>query len=223
MIQKQKLQSGNALWFVLIAIALMGGLTVMLSRSSGTSEETGEYEQNQISAAEVMRIGEGLKIAVENLRARGCSENTISFWHDSDGNGTEDGSDDYYNADAPTDHSCHVFEPEGAGLTYESSWIFTGESLVLGLGSDTRTELVAIFETDIDVCMQLNDLVSVSNDASDAPAEDFDMTVFTGSFGTTYTNAYTIGNTSSQFEEKFQTCSKSGGGNYYYAHVLSER
>ena len=220
---KKLSQSGNALWFILIAIALLGGLTVMLSRSSGTSEDTGEYEKNQISATEILRTGEALKLAVENLKSRGCSENELSFWHDSDGNGTENGSDDYYNGDAPTDHSCHIFQPEGAGLEYDTGWIITGASRVLGLGSDSRTELLAVFETSQDLCTQINDLVSVSNPSGTPPSEDFDMSAFTGGFGTTVTAGYTIGNTSAQLEEKFQSCSKDASDNYFYAHVLAER
>ncbi len=221
--QEIKEESGNAMWFILIAIALMGGLTIMLSRTSGTSEETGDFERTQISAAEVMREGKALEIAVDNLRARGCSENEISFWHDSDGNNTEDASDDYYNANSPTNRTCHIFQPEGVGLTYETGWTFSGTSRVLSLGSDARTELVASFETNISVCMQVNTLSSIANAASDAPSEDFDRTEFTGTFGTTVTNGFTIGNTSTQLDGTFQNCSKNTGGDYIYAHVLLER
>ena len=69
--------------------------------------------------------------AVQGLLARGCSENDISFWTDTDNNGTEDGSDDYYNANSPTDHSCHVFDTAGAGMTItqpNDSWLDSSES-----------------------------------------------------------------------------------------------
>ena len=216
-------ESGNAMWFILIAIALMGGLTVMLSRSTGTSEETGDYERTQLSATKIVREAKSYELAIDQLKARGCGENEISFWHDSDGNDTEDGSDDYYNARSPVDRSCHLFSPEGAGLNYGAGWIFTGESRVLGLGSDARTELLAVFETNIQNCMQMNNLAGVPNDASDAPSENFGQTEFTGTFGTTFTDPFTIGNTSVQFEEAFQSCSKDSADAYHYAHVLIQR
>ena len=216
-------ESGNALWFILIAIALIGGLTVMLSRSTGTSEDTGDFERTQISATEIMREAKAFEIAVDNLRARGCGENDISFWHDSDGNSVENASDDYYNAGSPTDRKCHVFQPEGAGLRYQDGWIFTGATRVIGLESDTRTELIAAFQTDRQTCMQLNDLVGVTNAAGDAPDEDFNMGFFTGSFGTNFTDPFTIGNTSASLEGTFQSCSKDSSDTYFYAHVLLER
>lgn len=146
-------QSGNALWFILLAIALMGILTAVMTRSSGTDSDTGDYEQNQIAASEILRYAKSIENAVQTLIARGCSENTISFWHDSDGNGTENGSDDYYNADSPTDHSCHIFEPEGGGLTWNTvkpkyldashssevnygDWFITGSVHLNGFGNE---------------------------------------------------------------------------------------
>lgn len=148
-----KKQNGNALWFILLAIALLGLLTAVMTRSSGTDNDTGSYEKNQIAANEILQYAKSIENAVQNLLARGCSENDISFWHDSDDNGTEDAGDDYYNANSPTDHSCHVFEPEGAGLTWlpaknglldstlsghlhYGDWLITGNVHVNGFGTE---------------------------------------------------------------------------------------
>lgn len=132
-----KSQSGNVLVFILIAIILIGLLTVSLTRSSNTTNDTGSYEQNQIAAAEILRYAKSIEVGVQNLLARGCGENELSFWHDSDGNGTEDASDDYYNPTAPTDQSCHLFQPAGMGLTYappHEDWLDTAESAETGYG-----------------------------------------------------------------------------------------
>lgn len=114
-------QNGNALWFILIAVALLGLLTVTMTRGGGSSDDTGDYERQQIQANDILTYASSIESAVQSLIARGCSENDISFWHDSDGNGTENASDDYFNANSPTDHSCHVFQPEGAGLSWVSA------------------------------------------------------------------------------------------------------
>ncbi len=111
-------EAGNALIFILIAIVLLGLLTVTLTRSGDSTNDTGDFEQNQIAASEILTYAKSIENAVQSLLARGCSENEISFWHDSDGNGTEDGSDDYYNDKSPTDRSCHVFDVSGVGLNY---------------------------------------------------------------------------------------------------------
>ena len=77
-----KKQNGNALWFILLAIALLGLLTAVMTRSSGTDNDTGSYEKNQIAANEILQYAKSIENAVQNLLARGCSENDISFWHD---------------------------------------------------------------------------------------------------------------------------------------------
>ena len=88
----------------------------MLNRSSSSTNETGGYERNSIQASEILAYANTIENGVQSLLARGCGENELSFWYDSDNNGTENGSDRYYNSDAPTDQSCHIFEPEGAGV-----------------------------------------------------------------------------------------------------------
>lgn len=116
-----KTQSGNALWLILIAIFLLGGLTVLLSRAGNQTEDTGSGEKTQIVASEVLRYGADIETAIKTLLGRGCSENEISLWHDSNGDNLENSADANYNSDAPTDHSCHVFHVDGAGLTFKDA------------------------------------------------------------------------------------------------------
>ncbi len=104
-----KNQFGNALWFILIAIVLLGLLTISLSRTSNNNE-TGNFEQRQIAVTEILRYAKSIENAVQSLLVRGCSENDISFE-----NNVVAG---YINANSPADNSCHIFEPEGAGMTY---------------------------------------------------------------------------------------------------------
>lgn len=104
-------ECGNALWFILVAIGLLGLLTVMMSRSSSTSNETGDYEQNVIVANEILSYAKNLENGVQSLLARGCSENEISFE-----NAVVAG---YSNPNSPTDKSCHVFDVNGAGMTWD--------------------------------------------------------------------------------------------------------
>ncbi len=102
-------QCGNALWFILVAIGLLGLLTVMLSRSGSSTNETGSYEQNVIAANQILSYAKNIENGVQNLLARGCSENEISFEDSIIAN--------HANSNAPADKSCHVFDVAGAGLT----------------------------------------------------------------------------------------------------------
>jgi len=127
-------QHGNALFFILIAIALLGLLTMTMTRSSSDSNDTGGFEQSQIVASEVLNYAKSIENALQMLIARGCSENELSFWHDSNGDGSENASDNYYNSKSPTDHSCHVFDVAGAGLTYLDMTEKIGPSINFRIG-----------------------------------------------------------------------------------------
>jgi hypothetical protein len=104
-------QSGNVLIFILISIFLLGGLTVLLSRTGSQSEDTGNTEQAMIAATEILRQTSNFKNTVQMMMGRGCSESTFSFE-------TPD-LPRYANTDAPADKSCHLFEPQGGGLNYK--------------------------------------------------------------------------------------------------------
>ncbi len=202
MTKQQKSQSGNALWFILIAIALLGLLTMMMSRSSSTSNETGSYEQNQIAASEILNYAKSIENAVQSLLARGCSENEISFENNLIAG--------YTNPKSPTDHSCHVFEPEGAGQTYEipnenifdrthssepwyGNWHFTSRNVISNAGDtcpqDKCADLAIILSfANKKTCLQINNLVKMQNPSGNPPAEtsgiatNNDLLKFTGNY-----------------------------------------
>jgi len=118
-------QSGNILLFILIAILLIGLLTLSLTRSSNTTNETGDFEQNAIIASQIMRYAKTMEDSVTQLLARGCSENDISFENDIVAG--------YTNTfpSAPTTNECHIFEDEGIGQAFEipkTSWLDTSFS-----------------------------------------------------------------------------------------------
>ena len=242
-------ENGNALWFILIAVMLLGLLTVAMTRGGSSSNETGSYEQNQIIANEVLRYASSIENGVQSLIARGCSENDISFWHDSDGNGTEDGSDDYYNDDSPADRSCHIFQAEGAGLSYidpnerwldsntgniaHGSYYITGYGLVEDVDS-TSAELLFILPLIKEgLCTSLNQTLGVSV----IPVDDgiistaaYEARKFTGTFPTA---SYGLGDDSGLsnngvIDGKTSLCIQTQGNaplanTYHFYHVLHAR
>ena len=240
-------QNGNAFLFILIAIALLGLLTVTMTRSGSNTDDTGNFEQNQIAANEILRYAKSIENAVQMLLSRGCSENVISFWHDSNGDGTEDGGDDYYNDDAPSNHSCHVFDAAGAGITYQEpneKWLdnsFPAALLSAGTYGEYRFQGGFSF-IDIetprpelgmylnfikkDLCMQINRTLGVQNLASDT-AEDTNsnpsVMFFDGTYGTPL--ADNIGDDTNEYlTGKHTFCWKNTSNNVYaLAHILHAR
>lgn len=197
-------ESGNILVFILITIVLLGAITAAITRSGGNTNETGSYEQNSINASRLASYAESVKTAVQMLIQRGCSENQISFWHeDTNASGGENTGDDYYNANAPSDNSCHVFQPEGAGLTWISpssnltnqDWRIVGTSTIDEVPDPNTSaggnELVMYLGgLSSDSCTQIN--LKTGFSISTPPTEDtatfFSTTLYSGTLGTGGTN-----------------------------------
>lgn len=133
--------SGNILWFILLAVVLLGMLTLVLTGSGSSVNQTGSVENRTISNSQLLRYAKGLQAAVEQLQLRSCSENTISFE-----NATVAG---YENTNNPSDESCFIFSDQGTGATWKevtntdisitpgtNSGIVTGYSIT-GVGNGT--------------------------------------------------------------------------------------
>lgn len=176
-------ESGNALWFILLAIALLVALTITVTRSSDTSQETGSRDRNRIMASDILKQMRGYEQAVEKLRLTGLGENNISFE-------STNGPTGYANAKC-TDNSCRIFHPDGAGLNYnppQTAWLdpeetaqtspVYGEWYVYGRGcvpdvgtgdatcasDDKHTELILLLPwIRKDLCFEINRLVGVTN------------------------------------------------------------
>jgi hypothetical protein len=191
-----KSQRGNALWFILIAVALLGILTAVMSRGGGSSGDTGRYEQETILASDILRYAASIENTVQTLMVRGCSENEISFENSL--------LPTYTNPDAPTDESCHVFEPEGGGLSFidwsekmsssvsgPSRFGFAGRSEIFNVGTDCAAasprcaELYIFFRMyhAADICAALNRNTIGSNTVPTAGGV-FGTPAFTGTFTT---------------------------------------
>lgn len=195
---QKRAQRGNALWFILIGVALLGALTIVLSRGGSTVDQSGDFERRSIEASRIMRTVKSFEVAVQQLLQLGCSENAISFWHDSNGDGVEDNNDAYFNANSPTNRSCHIFDVNGGGLTYtdpqeswiddisptpqySGEWFFNGTTCVEGIGNGTSVNcgtnvrfpelLVFLPYIDRDLCVQLNRMNEVPT-VGNTPPQD---------------------------------------------------
>lgn len=243
---KHNPQSGNVLFYILIAVALLGALSFAVSESSRGAGDISE-DRAKLYANEIVEYGNVLATAVGQLRLRGCSDTEISFENNL--------VSDYDNTNAPTDESCHVFSPNGGAVTYmapnaeafdtsKSSYTgygnmnFTGDIQVMQIGNDcgdaSCSELMVTTPyLKQEVCNQINKL----SNAGTEPFIDEQIVghSYSGSrrFDGDYTfsnigNTSTIGDQDPEFIGKNTGCIYrgiwvSGGQPYEFYRVLIAR
>lgn len=174
--------SGSVLIFILLAVALLGGLTIVLSRTSTNTEETGGAERSSIQASQIMSYGAALKQSIDGMMSRGCSENELNFTHS-----TLTG---YTNAAAPSNKSCDVFDVAGGAATLKyfpnttTPPTVTSGYTVLNVGT-SRTELIYLYRVSKNVCIAINKALGIANNGTEGPPTD------ALSNGVKFTGAYT--------------------------------
>lgn len=148
-----KAESGSAIIYIFIGVALFGALMFMFSRggSQNTSSLTGQ--QSSISASDYISRGRSLESGVQKVINAGCSENEISFDPPPYTANT--------NSNAPTDYHCHVFHPNGGKMNSElfSDWKFSSHASIDQAGTD-YTEIIGYVDgLDATICQKINDLL----------------------------------------------------------------
>lgn len=233
-----KRQSGNVLFMILIAIFLLGGLTVLMSRTSGQSDDTGDKEKSSIYLSDVLRQAAFFQLAVSQLMLQGCSEGQLNFYDSTN-------SIAVINPNAPSDGRCDIFGTTGAGAPSDAQtgnpeeWVFSATKCVYGLGAgsmatcvDAQHELRAVIKLTKQECIQINRMVGVANTATDPPEDDEGTIPFDGSYvwvGGSY-NSNTIGPSATALSDPlrnkkaacFMDNNGSGIGQYrfYYAILI---
>jgi len=185
-------QSGNAVLFILIAVALFGALSYTFMRGNKSGQGNLTSNQARIAAQELLAFFNAVEKAANKLRARGCSESDISFANSVDTGPFITGND---SASAPVDKSCHVFDSAGAGLNMNMDWTkyqiplasipvpyqsqyanvrFNGDyAAIVSLGTNTTELSMAINWVKPEICDAYNqilgqtiDKVTVENDTA---------------------------------------------------------
>lgn len=233
---KKNNEAGNALWFILLAVALLGILTGVLTRSGSTVEQSGGVEHGRVKASALLRYAKGLEAALERMKLRGIGENAISFENAST-------TTDYTNSNCAADE-CKLFSLGGGGQEYRappagandgSEWVFTGHNNVgttanpVGTTEDVRGNdlLVILRNLPESLCKQINRELGISAGAS--PPVDtggIGLTPFTGTFYDGSGTPVILDGDPSPFEldGKASGCFKdNAAGSYYFYHVLLAR
>lgn len=201
-------QSGNVLWFILLAVALLAFLTSVISRNSSSVNQTGNVERARIKASSILNYAKSVEATVQQMLLSGISENDLNFVEISTAH-------DNTNC---TSENCEIFHIGGGGIAYRTPaeligdnthtdiWHVSTENRVYLSGCDDAnnrcTELLLIAKNiPQSICLQINRIQGITNTGGDAPQiqDIFDGTAFTGTYSTTI-NTISIGDTNATNE-----------------------
>lgn len=183
-------EKGNILVIILITILLLAALTALFTRSSVTDEETGNSQAGSIAASKILAHASEIDAAINQLLMSGCSENTISFWTDYDGNGVEDASDKNFNPSSPVDKSCHIFHANGGAVPPGNATKTFSYAYMEGMGTAAADiyYLQSFEEGEIkrglsrDICAALNRTLGNGFDINDLPVANLSVNSYTNNF-----------------------------------------
>ncbi len=103
---------GNALFLILIAVALFAALSYAVTKSDRSGKGV-EKEQAVLLASSFMEHGAQVAAAINRLKLiNNCTDDQISFEN------SVDTATDYANPNAPADKRCHVFHPDGSNVPF---------------------------------------------------------------------------------------------------------
>ncbi len=196
-------QRGNAVVFILIAIALFAALAFTFMRGAKTGQGNLTAGQAKLGAQELIAKGNALEKGVDRLRQRGCSEMQISFANSifaTHGGVIQQG--DGHNPNAPVSGECDLFKSAGANLTpdlipdtYTVAWAGIGAGntargaqrlmrmRIPGLGDPASEELVYFVPyINYTLCQEINRLAGVVTPSGDVPETTNTTALFHGTF-----------------------------------------
>ncbi len=217
-----KSQSGNVFLFILLGIALFAALAFTISRSmQSTSVGKMSERQAKLAATDIINYAQTLERAVSKLRAKGISENNISF---------ENSKVAGYDYAQPAESQ--IFSDQGGTVQWKSpppdanngsEWHFSGDSCVADLGNgadDCNTdtlnneELIATLPgIDKMVCEEINKGLNIPSIPADV-GSGVSPTKFQGVFGED--KIIDVG-------APYSAACVSVGGSYYFYQVLLAR
>ena len=225
-------EKGNALFMVLIAIALFAALSFAIT-NSGSSGKTIDDETIALDAAQIVQFSNMLAVTTQRLMIlNDCSESELNF------------DNDVYSGytNGPRDSNCSLFHPSGGGLTMPDFtqtlgygadmgvFYITGSNRIDGVGSTCASAgcsdlayyltFARTNEASLKICNAINKKLGI---AGSAPPEDVDINVgnkFVGSFSA----AAALKDAGGLLNGKRAGClNETGGGGYIFYQVLVAR
>lgn len=196
-------QRGSALFYILIAIALLAALSYAVARSTRGNVDQLSAEQSRLLASDMLEYANVVASATGQIKMRGVKDSSLCF-------DAPQAIEDYDYAGCADSYN-KIFDLGGGGVTYatladnavagsapsDAQWHIYGDNEVNGIGttcgSDACADL-ALVASGIEpaVCKKINELLNVTDRDADPPTDPgLGVTPFIGTYG--YNN--TIGNT----------------------------
>lgn len=154
-------RSGNALFIILIAVALFGALSYAITQSNKGGMGGLSKEDARLKAAEIIQYAQSVGRAKMNMRmSNGCDAEEISFHH------TGWGHTDYQHGPVLSDE-CNIYHSEGGDLTFQktppigvndgSDYMFTADAVNAIFITPSFANLsFMVFHVTDDVCKAIN-------------------------------------------------------------------
>jgi len=222
-------ESGNVVFFILLAIVLIGLVTVAL-RSGGLEDANVDREQISVAVSKTRQDAAEFERGVVFILTNGVSESDLLFSH----------------PDAPSSYGLiattprqQIFAPEGGGAEYRrrpsnisaaghetDPWEFFGTTALPGVGSD-EADLVAVLPyVSGDFCAAVNKANGFTSNPSDTGTCIYagDSLRFNNiSTPTTYASGGAINsNMTASRQPVTEGCAVCAGGNHFF-HLLHAR
>ena len=188
-------ESGNVLFYIFLAVALLAALSYAISESTRGNVQQLTEERARIYAGEIIEYSNVISNAVAQLRLRGVDDEDLCFddpsW----------GANDYDHAGC-TDDLNRLFHPDGAGMTWtqppsdamattptpDNLWHIYGDNEIDDVGTTCGTAdcadlILVVDELNIQTCIELNELLNVVNPLGVPPTDsNIGETRFVGTF-----------------------------------------
>ncbi len=228
-------ESGNVFFYIFLAIALLASLSFAVSQGGRGSVTQLTGERVNLIATEIVAYGDTVGKTVTQLRLRGAAISEISF------------ATPFLSADYGTpgdDAANEVFNPAGGAVIYQppppgatdsdQEYGFLGHNEIEGIGTTCGGAgcadlLMALPDIHEDVCLRLNELLSVENPERAGPPDgpepplDGDALDFSGLFeqpAGTFGYDETIGDEDAALTGQREACYDTGTQNIYYKVLL---
>ncbi len=213
-------QSGNVLFYILIAVALLAALSFTVAQSGRGNVGKLTTEKAAIYATEIIEYGNIIAMAASQIRLRGYKDTEISFENSS--------VTGYTNANC-TEDECEIFHVNGGAVGFSSphpnindgtDWLITVNS-VANIGTSSPDAIIILQNIDQNICQQLNNKL---HGTTVIPQEEDSITLtkFTGTYSglaISDSSGAIAGNSAYCFEGN----TTPAAGTYHYYQVLIAR
>lgn len=232
-------ESGNVIFFILLAIVLIGLVTAAI-RSTGGEGANIDKETLIIRSSEIKQYAQELERGVRYIIQNGASEEDIRFAH-------PDANADY--GDINTDTKYQLFHRAGGGASYRmpagdiqvggvQAWEFYGHTHAPYIGSNTSpaADLIAVLpDITKQLCDKLNEMngFDITTQPTDTGAGDgcvkssdaqrFDDTNQYSAVPNTMDQATFLDRNTGNEKEAPEACVLCDNGTYNFYHVLYAR